>query len=103
MFKSNQRERGGGEVFFQDKNSDLSCGQIHQNIVQMSIPKPDDVANHGHDSGGSGVTLSDVPPLIGSCAGAPNLSAKGQNILRMHVLVLSLHILWHGLLFVFHM
>ena len=67
----------------------------------MSVPKPDDVANHGHDSSGSGVTLSDVPPLIGSCAGAPNLSAKRQNILRMHVLVLSLHIFWHGLLICF--
>ena len=69
------------ECFFQDKNPDLSCGQIHQDIVQMSVSEPDNVANHGHDSRGSGVTLSDVPPLIGSCAWAPNLSAKGQNFI----------------------
>lgn len=56
--------------------TNLPSGQVDQDIVKVTIAQTDDVANHGHDSGGAGVGLHHVPPLPGPCAGTPQLSAQ---------------------------
>lgn len=54
--------------------NDLASGQVNQYVVEVTVTQADDVANHGHDGGGAGVSLRHLPPFAWTCAGAPQFS-----------------------------
>ena len=41
----------------------LTSGELHQEVVKVTVTKTDDVTNHAHDCSGAGVRLSCGPPL----------------------------------------
>lgn len=47
-----------------------SC-EVHQHVIQMSVSQANDVTNHRHDSSGTSIALSHLPPLCSTCARTP--------------------------------
>lgn len=41
----------------------LPRAELHQQVIKMTVPQPNDVANHAHDSSGTVVGLSHRPPF----------------------------------------